>query len=104
MKDISKEFSEKINNKLKNNEWDLQIASNVFGIRKKRKRIIYTISSSLATAALVLIIFTMNFNNTATPYDSFIAEQTIETYKNVFKDTTSDFDTDDLITEALATR
>jgi hypothetical protein len=104
MKNTSNDFSEKINYKLKNDEWNFKIASNVFGIRRKKKKIIYTLSSSLVTAALVLIIFTVNFNKTIASYDSFISQQTTETYKNVFKNTTSDFDTDDLITEALATR
>jgi len=97
-------LSKKINGNLKNDNWDSQIASNIFKIRKKRKKIIYSISSSMAAAALVFIIFTINLNNTATPYDSFITQQTSETYRIVFENTSSDFDTDDLITEAMDIR
>ncbi|MCP4130632.1 MAG: hypothetical protein GY754_06585 [bacterium] len=114
-------MKQEIRERMESSNWNRKIASGVLEKKgKTRKRIIfYTGSfSSLAAAALLLIIFLFGTNNRLEPnqYDNFITQQLEGTYKQVFKasendsgngakqDLLSGNDIDDMIDDALAAR
>ena len=86
MDEKEKLMKSEIKKRIESSEWDIGIAAAVLK-KKRRKKIAYSVSfSSLAAAALVLIVllFGIYSDPYQDTYDSFISNQVNGTYKLVF--------------------
>ena len=118
---FKKIMSDEIQKRINSREWNYHIASTVQQKKvKTRKWVFYSTSlSSLAVAALVLIVLLFGINNEPQSkiYNKFISKQIIGTHNQVFKkdfklssNGTADYDKlmtnefDDFIDETLAMR